>query len=208
MQPRPEAGGDADRRRAEQHDAAEHAVRRNREDRLRRDEPGVGHDHAQPVGRRRGDPDQHHRARPNSNASSSTPNNVAATGVPKTALIPAAAPATSRLRRWAAVRGKSWPTTEPTAPPVRMIGPSAPNGPPVPMLIALEIGFKTASRGSTLLPLIRIRSIASGMPWPRICSEPNRAITPTMSPPADRDDDGQRAEGVGVGETRSTLSRW
>ncbi len=47
-----------------------------------------------------------------------------------------------------------------------MIGPSAPNGPPVPMLIALEIGFSTASRGCTWLPLIRIRSIASGMPWP------------------------------------------
>ena len=83
----------------------------------------------------------------NSKASSSTPNKVAATGVPNTALIPAAAPATSRLRRWAAVRWKSWPTIEPTAPPVRMIGPSAPNGPPVPMLMALEIGFKMARRG-------------------------------------------------------------
>ena len=119
----------------------------------------------------------------NSKASSSTPNKVAATGVPNTALIPAAAPATRRLLRWAAVRWKSWPTIDPTAPPVRMIGPSAPNGPPVPMLMALEIGFKMARRGWTLLPLMRIRSIASGMPWPRICSEPNRAMSPTMRPP-------------------------
>ena len=48
--------------------------------------------------------------------------------------------------------GTAGPTIEPTAPPVRMIGPSAPNGPPVPMLIALEMGFKMASRGCTRLP--------------------------------------------------------
>ena len=53
-----------------------------------------------------------------------------------------------------------------------MIGPSAPNGPPVPMLIAAEIGLSTATRGSTRLPPMRIASIASGMPWPRIFSEP------------------------------------
>ena len=85
----------------------------------------------------------------NSKANNSTPKRVAATGVPKTALIPAAAPATRRLRRSAAVRRKNWPTMEPTAPPVRMIGPSAPKGPPVPILIALDIGFKMARRGCT-----------------------------------------------------------
>ena len=53
---------------------------------------------------------------------------------------------------------------EPTAPPVRMIGPSAPNGPPEPMLTALEIGLRSARRGCTRLPLMRMRSIASGMP--------------------------------------------
>ena len=31
---------------------------------------------------------------------------------------------------------------EPNAPPVMMIGPSAPNGPPVPMEIAAESGFR------------------------------------------------------------------
>ena len=64
-----------------------------------------------------------------------------------------------------------------------MIGPSAPNGPPVPMLTALEIGFDTASLGSMRLPLSRIVSIASGIPWPRMRSEPTLAITPTISPP-------------------------
>ena len=52
------------------------------------------------------------------------------------------------------------------------------------MLIALEIGFRIVSRGSTLLPPIRIVSIASGMPWPRIRSEPKRAIRPTSRPPS------------------------
>jgi len=64
-----------------------------------------------------------------------------------------------------------------------MIGPSAPNGPPDPMEIAAEIGFSTATFGSTRLPFIRIASIASGMPWPRIFSDPYRAITPTMRAP-------------------------
>ena len=36
--------------------------------------------------------------------------------------------------------------------------------------------FQHASLGCTLLPLIRIDSIASGMPWPRMRSEPYRAI--------------------------------
>ncbi len=87
----------------------------------------------------------------NSKANSSTPNSVAATGVPNTALMPAAAPATSSARRCAAVNGKSWPTIEPSALPVRMIGPSAPKGPPDPMLTALEMGLSTAIRGATRL---------------------------------------------------------
>ena len=88
---------------------------------------------------------------------------------------------------------------DPTAPPVKMIGPSAPKGPPVPMLMALEIGFKMAKRGCTRLPLIKIRSMASGMPWPRICSEPIAGHQPDDQTAADGDDDGDGAERVGVG---------
>ena len=62
--------------------------------------------------------------------------------------------------------------SEPTAPPVMMIGPSAPNGPPEPIEIAEESGFSSATFGSMRLPLIRIASIASGMPWPRMRSDP------------------------------------
>jgi hypothetical protein len=53
-----------------------------------------------------------------------------------------------------------------------MMGPSAPNGPPDPMEIAEESGLRIATRGSTRLPRIRIASMASGIPWPRIFSDP------------------------------------
>ena len=89
-----------------------------------------------------------------------------------------------------------------------MIGPSAPKGPPVPMLMALEIGFKMAKRGCTLLPLIKIRSMASGMPCPRICSEPNRAIRPTIRPPPMGMMMAMAPSVLALGETRWTLRRW
>jgi hypothetical protein len=54
--------------------------------------------------------------------------------------------------------------SEPNAPPVMMIGPSAPNGPPDPIEMADESGLRIATFGSTRLPLIRIASMASGMP--------------------------------------------
>ena len=53
-----------------------------------------------------------------------------------------------------------------------MMGPSAPNGPPVPMEIAAESGFKNVIRGGMRLWLVRTCSIASGMPCPRIAFEP------------------------------------
>ena len=132
----------------------------------------------------------------------STPKSTAASGVPNTAAIPPDAPATSSVRRSRAVRSRNCAKTEPTAPPVRMIGPSAPKGPPEPMLIALESGFRKTSRGSTLLPLIRIVSIASGMPWPRIRSEPKRAMRPTMSPPTTGITTVQAPNRCSVGGTR------
>ncbi len=54
--------------------------------------------------------------------------------------------------------------SEPMAPPVMMIGPSAPNGPPVPIEIADDSGLRIATFGCIRLPPIRIASIASGMP--------------------------------------------
>ena len=101
-----------------------------------------------------------------------TASSMAATGVPKVAVMPAAAPATSKVLRSAFERWKSCANSEPSAPPVMMIGPSAPNGPPVPMEIAEESGFSRATLGFILLRPIRMASMASGMPWPRIFSDP------------------------------------
>lgn len=59
----------------------------------------------------------------------------------------------------------------------------SPNGPPVPMLMAAEIGFSSATFGAIRLPPMRMASIASGVPWPRIFAEPKRAISPMTRPP-------------------------
>src|SRR5919197_946877 len=79
-----------------------------------------------------------------SKSNSSTASSTAATGEAKVADIPPAAPATSNVRRSALVRRKNCAIIEPKAPPVMMIGPSAPNGPPEPMEIAEESGFGNA----------------------------------------------------------------
>src|ERR1700722_13654896 len=68
-----------------------------------------------------------------SNSNNSTASSTAATGVPNPAVIPAAAPATSSVLRSAEVTFTHWAISEPSAPPVMMIGPSAPNGPPLPI---------------------------------------------------------------------------
>ena len=86
--------------------------------------------------------------------------------------MPAAAPAASSVLRSAAVVRRTWPTSEPSAPPVAMIGPSAPNGPPVPMATAAESGFRNVMRGGMRLWLVSTCSIASGMPCPRMAFEP------------------------------------
>lgn len=107
-----------------------------------------------------------------SNSSSSTASSRAANGVLKMPVMPAVAPATSRVLRSSAVRCRNCASSEPSAPPVMMIGPSAPKGPPVPMDTAAETGLSAATRGAILLPPNRTASMVSGMPCPRIFSEP------------------------------------
>ena len=65
--------------------------------------------------------------------------------------MPAAAPAASRIFRSSALMRTTCPTSEPSAPPVAMIGPSAPNGPPVPMATAAESGLRTITRAGIRL---------------------------------------------------------
>ena len=98
--------------------------------------------------------------------------------------MPAAAPAASSVFRSAAVVRSSCPRSEPSAPPVAMIGPSAPNGPPVPMATAAESGLSKVTRAGMRLPLSSTCSMASGMPWPRMAADPYRAIRPTTTPPS------------------------
>src|SRR5579885_2513730 len=115
-----------------------------------------------------------------SNKSSSTDKRTAATGELKTAAIPPAAPATRSVFLSIEVSFMNWAKTDPKAPPVIMIGPSAPKGPPDPIDIAVETGFRTATLGSILLFVMRIDSSASGMPCPLILSDPYLAIIPMM----------------------------
>ena len=78
--------------------------------------------------------------------------------------MPAAAPATNSVFRSLSLTGSNWAISEPMAPPVMMIGPSAPNGPPVPIEIADDSGLRMATFGSSRLRPSRMASIASGMP--------------------------------------------
>ena len=48
--------------------------------------------------------------------------------------------------------------------PVTTMGPSAPNGPPVPMAMAADMGLATAVRGAMRLCRVSTDSMASGMP--------------------------------------------
>src|SRR3954454_10196785 len=77
-----------------------------------------------------------------SNSSSSTASITDATGAAKVADMPAAAPDTSSVLRSVLVRWKNCATSDPNAPPVMMIGPSAPNGPPDPIEIAEDNGLR------------------------------------------------------------------
>jgi hypothetical protein len=97
---------------------------------------------------------------------------MAAIGVPNTVVMPAAAPATSSVFRSTSLVGNICAISEPMAPPVMMIGPSAPNGPSVPIAIAEDSGFRIATLTSSWPCPSRMASIASGLPWPRIFPVP------------------------------------
>ena len=120
----------------------------------------------------------------NSNNNNSMASKIAASGLPKIAAIPAQAPAVKMIFLSAGDMCMAWPVKDPKAPPVAMIGPSAPNGPPVPIDMAADKGFKKVIIGGILLSSKIIFSIASGMPCPLIAFEPYLAISPTRILPA------------------------
>ncbi len=136
--------------------------------------------------------------------SSSIASRTDETGAANVADVPAAAPATSSVFRSALVKWNICATIDPHAPPVMMIGPSAPNGPPDPIEIGAEIGLRRATFGSIRLPFSRVDSIASGMPCRRIRCEPYPAINPTMSLPAQ-----ERTAPTNQGDgSRASLAHW
>ncbi len=122
------------------------------------------------------------RAR-NSKRSNSMATSIPAKGATKVAAIPAAAPEASRTRRWYGVSFTTWARIEPNAAPVCMIGPSAPNGPPVPMAKAVASGFKIPTRILTRLFPISTASMASGIPWPFRVGSQKWTMMPTTRPP-------------------------
>src|SRR5579875_99852 len=103
---------------------------------------------------------------------SSTASRTALTGLLNVAAIPPAAPATSNVLRSIEESFRNCENTDPNAPPVMIIGPSAPKGPPEPIAIAVDSGFSIVTFGSILLLLIRIASRASGIPCPLMRSDP------------------------------------
>ena len=119
----------------------------------------------------------------NSKSNNSIARITPAIGVLNVAAIPAPAPQASSTLRSAAVVDTNCPTSDPNAPPVWMIGPSAPKGPPVPIAMAAESGFRIATFASMRLREVSTASIASGMPCPLILSEPYFAMSPTIRPP-------------------------
>ena len=78
----------------------------------------------------------------NSKSNNSIAKNIAAIGLPKIAAIPAVAPAANKIFLSLGEIFNNWPKVEPKAPPVAMIGPSAPKGPPEPIDIAEDIGLR------------------------------------------------------------------
>jgi hypothetical protein len=122
--------------------------------------------------------------------------------------MPAAEPATRSVLRSEALKWMNCAMSDPNAPPVMMIGPSAPNGPPEPIAMAAESGLRIASLGSTRLPLMRIDSMASGMPCPRILSEPQRAMTPTIKPPMTGTMITPHPSMCAAGDAGAKLNRW
>ena len=143
-----------------------------------------------------------------SKSSSSTASSTAASGVAKIAAMPPAAPATRSVFRSDADRWKAWAKSEPKAPPVMMIGPSAPNGPPLPIEIADDSGLSSATFALIRLRPMRIASMASGMPWPRIFSEPYRAISPIRRPPTIGTRTAATPRSFPAGEISAELKRW
>jgi hypothetical protein len=76
------------------------------------------------------------------------------------------------------------------------------------MEIAEESGLRIATLASIRLRPIRMASIASGMPWPRMRSDPYRAIRPMMSPPTIGTRTATNPRSWPAGDAGTAATRW
>jgi hypothetical protein len=82
--------------------------------------------------------------------STSAASNAAPRGVRKIAAMPPAVPATTSSRRSRCEARSHWPTSEPTAAPICIVGPSRPPAPPLPRVSTEVSTFSGATRLRTM----------------------------------------------------------
>ncbi len=160
--------------------------------------PALGHGHAQPVGGGRGQADEHHRAGPELEGQQLDAEQGGGHRGAEHRAHPGRGAGHQQARRWAAVRWNSWPTIEPTAPPVRMIGPSAPNGPAGADADGTGDGFQHGQAGLDPAAVDQdpLHGLGDAVPADLLGAEAGHQ--PHDQAAADRDDDGERAQRVAV----------
>jgi hypothetical protein len=115
--------------------------------------------------------------------STSTASSAAPSGVRNTAAMPAATPATIRIRRSATETPRMRPQSEPSAPPICMVGPSRPPAPPDPSVKMEAMVFTHVTR-LRMMPSWRWKaSIIASPPPPRV-SGASSEMMPLASAPA------------------------
>ncbi len=112
----------------------------------------------------------------------STARSAAPSGVRNTAAMPAATPETIRMRRSRGPTPSNRPTSEPSEPPICIVGPSRPPEPPVPR-VKIEASAFTQVTRRRMSPALRWKaSIMASPPPPRV-SGASSEMMPLASPP-------------------------
>ena len=119
----------------------------------------------------------------NSPTSTSSVNITPAMGALNVAAMPPAAPAATSARSRDLSIFSNWPTLEPTAAPIWMIGPSRPAEPPDPMVIAEAIALTRITTGRMCPPLVSMAVMTSGTPCPLASGAKKWISGPTIRPP-------------------------
>ena len=88
-------------------------------------------------------------------------------GVLNVAAMPAPAPAATRMMRWPGVIRTIWPSVDPSAEPIWMIGPSRPTAAPLPIDTADASDFTAATTGRSRRPCSKLRRSLRARHGPR-----------------------------------------